>query len=87
MAAEASSPEAPAATIEQGVKEAFADWLRFRDVSVPEKLGAAAEEAFSRWLWGNSKELTEAIAEAVAKRVSLTETPTPAAAEVPREQK
>ncbi|MFD9716742.1 hypothetical protein [Streptomyces sp. NPDC059076] len=86
MAAEASSPEAPAA-IEQGVKEAFADWLRFRDVSVPAKLGAAAEEAFSRWLWGNSKELTEAIAEAVAKRVSLTETPSPAAAKVPREQK
>ncbi|MFC7353207.1 MULTISPECIES: DUF6009 family protein [Streptomyces] len=86
VAAEASSPEAPAA-VEQGVKEAFADWLRFRDVSVPETLGAAAEEAFSRWLWGNSKELTEAIAAAIAKRVSLAETPSPAAAEVPREQK
>lgn len=81
----ASSPQAPAA-IDQGVKAAFADWLRFRDMSVPEKLGAAAEEAFSRWLWGNSKELTEAIAEAVAKRVSLTETPSPAAAEEPRER-
>ncbi|MFI9190476.1 DUF6009 family protein [Streptomyces californicus] len=54
VAAEASSPEAPAA-VEQGVKEAFADWLRFRDVSVPETLGAAAEEAFSRWLWGTLK--------------------------------
>ncbi|MER8263029.1 hypothetical protein ABT007_02420 [Streptomyces griseus] len=86
MEAEASSPDAPA-TIEQGVKEAFADWLHFRDVSVPEKLGAAAEKAFSRWLWGNSKELTEAIAVAIAKRVSLAETPSPAATEEPREQK
>ncbi|MGC4951556.1 hypothetical protein ACLQ2N_36015, partial [Streptomyces sp. DT224] len=55
MATVASSPQAPAAAIDQGVKAAFADWLRFRDVSVPEKLGAAAEDAFSRWLWGNSK--------------------------------
>lgn len=86
MAAEASSPDAPAA-IEQGVKEAFADWLHFRDVSVPETLGAAAEKAFSRWLWGNSKELTEAIAAAIAKRVSLAETPSPATTEAPREQK
>ncbi|MER0446610.1 DUF6009 family protein [Streptomyces sp. Edi4] len=66
------------AAIGQGVKEAFADWLHFRDVSVPEKIGAAAEEAFSRWLRANSQELTQAIAEAVAKRAALPQVPPPA---------
>ncbi|MFE9570972.1 DUF6009 family protein [Streptomyces sp. NPDC006692] len=75
--------QAPAAA-EQGIKDAFADWLHFRDVSVPEKIGAAVEEAFSRWLWAHSQELTQAIAEAVAKRAALPETPPPTDDEGPR---
>lgn len=62
---------------ERGVKEAFADWLHFRDVSVPEAIGAGTGEAFSRWLWANSQEPTEAIAVAVAKHATLPEPSNP----------
>ncbi|MFE2867253.1 DUF6009 family protein [Embleya sp. NPDC059259] len=72
--AEAAASRKHEAT-QQGVKEAFGDWLHLHDVSVPDNVKVAVSEAFTSWLWAHSEELVTAIAEAVAARTLPPEPP------------
>ncbi|WP_371503533.1 hypothetical protein OG871_16950 [Kitasatospora sp. NBC_00374] len=55
----------------EGVGKAFSDWLYHHEVSVPDTMGIALGEAFSRWLVANSDGLIAAIAEAVTPKAVL----------------